>query len=170
VQASPLPQFGKVGVREQPAHRTFTVLESVIQTMPETTESLTTAQAQAILAPFNCIEPKTIQTSAEKLAVQQAVLQLVNVTDNQILGILADSLARATQTLNSYTQVMGHQPPAEIPPCSDAVYLKFNPRSGLCYASPYTGEHRGVLISFQSDVADGLNEMCGHLPLDLFDS
>jgi uncharacterized protein with PIN domain len=169
VQASRLPKFGRVVVREQPA-KPYIVLESAIQTMPETTESLTTKQTQAILAPFNCIEPKTIQTSAEKLAVQQAVLQLVKVTDNQIFGILADSLEQATQALNSYTQVIGHQPPAEISPCSDAVYLKFNPRSGLCYASPYTGEHRGVLISFQSDTADGLNEMCGHLPLDLFES
>jgi uncharacterized protein with PIN domain len=159
-----------VVVCDSSAHQTVTVLESEIQTMLETTASLTTAQAQAILAPFNCIELKTIQTSAEKLAVQQAVLQLVNITDNQIFGILADSLEQATQALNLYTQVIGHQPPAEIPPCSDAVYLKFNPRSGLCYASPYTGEHRGVLISFQSDAADGLNEMCGHLPLDLFDS
>jgi Domain of unknown function (DUF1824) len=159
-----------VVVCDSSADRTFTVLEPAIQTMLETTEFLTTVQAQAILAPFNCIEPKTIQTPAEKLAVQQAVLQLVKVTDNQIFGILADSLEQATQTLNRYTQVMGHQPPAEIPPCSDAVYLKFNPRSGLCYASPYTGEHRGVLISFQSDTADGLNEMCGHLPLDLFES
>jgi hypothetical protein len=150
------------------AYQPFTVLEPAIQTMLETA-SLTTVQAQAILVPFNCIEPKTIQTPAEKLAVQQAVLQLVKVTDNQILGILADSLEQATQTLNRYTQIMGHQPPTDVPPCSDAVYLKFNPRSGLCYASPYTGDHRGVLISFQSDAADGLNEMCGHLPLDLFE-
>jgi Domain of unknown function (DUF1824) len=138
--------------------------------MLETTESLTATQAQAILAPFNCLEQKKIKTSEEKLAVQQAVLELVNVTDNQILGILANSLEQATQTLHSYAQAMGHQPPREVPPCSDTVYLKFNPRSGLCYASPYLGDHRGVLISFQSDAADGLNEMCGHLPLDLFDS
>lgn len=138
--------------------------------MLETTESLTATQAQAILAPFNCLEQKKIKTSEEKLAVQQAVLELVNVTDNQILGILANSLEQATQTLHSYAEAMGHQPPREVPPCSDTVYLKFNPRSGLCYASPYLGDHRGVLISFQSDAADGLNEMCGHLPLDLFDS
>jgi hypothetical protein len=145
-------------------------LESEIQTMLETTESLTATQAQAILAPFNCLEPQEIKTSAEKLAVQQAVLQLTNITDNQILGILANSLEQATQTLHRYTQAMGHQTPTEISPCNDAVYLKFNPRSGLCYASPYIGEHRGVLISFQSDAADGFNKMCGHLPLNLFDS
>ncbi len=131
--------------------------------------SMTTKQAQTILAPFNCLETKAIHSSEEKRSVQQAVLQLVQNSDNQILGILANSFDQALRSLQAYTKALGHQPPTEIEPCADAVYLKFNPLSGLCYASPYTGEHRGVLISFQSDDADGVNEMCGHLPLDLFD-
>jgi hypothetical protein len=132
-------------------------------------ESMTTKQAQSILAPFNCLETKPIHSPEEKISVQQAVLQLTHSSDNQILGVLADSFDQAMRSLQAYTQALGYRPPSEITPCADAVYLKFNPLSGLCYASPYTGEHRGVLISFQSDDANGVNEMCGHLPLDLFD-
>ncbi|HEY9658957.1 MAG TPA: DUF1824 family protein [Allocoleopsis sp.] len=45
--------------------------------------------------------------------------------------------------------------------------MKFNPNASSCYADSYTGEHRGVLVSCQS-ADDGINEMYGHLPLDLF--
>ncbi len=140
------------------------------------TVSMTTAQAQAILAPFNCLTAKSIGDSQEKIAVQQAVLHLASITETHMFGILAadlegaDSWCVAIAALHSYAKAFGHEPPAAVNPCSDAVYIKFNPRTGLCYASPYTGSYRGVLIAFQSDFADGVNELCGHLPLDLFES
>jgi Domain of unknown function (DUF1824) len=140
-----------------------------IETMPLTT-SMTTAQAQAILAPFNCLDPKSIDTVEEKMAVRQAVLQLASVTDNHMFGILATDWDGAIAALFSYTQAFGYESPPVAKPCDEPVYIKFTPRSGHCYASPYTENHRGVLIAFQSDVEDGINEMCGHLPLDLFES
>jgi hypothetical protein len=135
------------------------------------TVSMTTAQAQAVLAPFNCLETKTIESLAQKIAVQQAVLQLASVTDTHMFGILAEDWDRAIAALHSYAKAFGYEPPAVANPQNDdAVYIKFNPRAGLCYASPYPEDHRGVLIAFQSDIADGVNEMCGHLPLDLFET
>lgn len=132
--------------------------------------SMTTAQAQAIIAPFNCLETKKIESSAEKVAVRQAVLQLASITDTHMFGILAADWEGAIAALHSYAKAFGYEPPAVVNPCNDAVYIKFNPRAGLCYASPYPDDHRGVLIAFQSDFADGINEMCGHLPLDLFEA
>lgn len=140
-----------------------------IEKMPPTI-SMTTAQAQAILAPFNCLDSKSIDTSEEKMAVRQAVLQLASVTDTHMFGILATDWDGAIAALFSYAQAFGYESPAVAKPCDDTVYIKFNPRSGLCYASPYAEAHRGVLIAFQSDFEDGINEMCGHLPLDLFAS
>jgi Domain of unknown function (DUF1824) len=134
------------------------------------TGSMTTAQAQDILAPFNCIETKKIESSAEKVAVRQAVLHLASMTDTHMFGILAADWEGAIAALHSYAKAFGYELPAVVNPCNDAVYIKFNPRAGLCYASPYPDGHRGVLIAFQSDLADGINEMCGHLPLDLFEA
>jgi Domain of unknown function (DUF1824) len=134
------------------------------------TVSMTTVQAQAILAPFNCLDTKQIETLEEQVAVRQAVLQLASVTDTHMFGILAGDWEGAIAVLNSYAAAFGYEPPAVAKPCEDAVYVKFNPRSGLCYASPYPEQHRGVLIAFQSDFEDGINEMCGHLPLDLFEA
>jgi hypothetical protein len=134
------------------------------------TVTMTTAQAQAILAPFNCLVSQAIQSVEEKAEVQQAVLHLKTVTETHLFGILAADREGAIAALHSYTQAFGYETPADVNDCEGAVYIKFNPRSGLCYASPYPGEHRGVLIAFQSDFADGLNAMCGHLPLDLFEA
>jgi hypothetical protein len=132
--------------------------------------SMTTAQAQGILASFNGLTAQTIDDGEEKLAVQQAVLHLASIAETHMFGIMAADWDGAISALRSYAKAFGDEPPAEVNPCSDEVYIKFNPRTGLCYASPYTGTYRGVLIAFQSDLADGVNEMCGHLPLDLFES
>jgi Domain of unknown function (DUF1824) len=134
------------------------------------TVSMTTVQAQAILAPFNCLDTKPIETLEEKTVVRQAVLQLASVTDTHMFGILAGDWKEAIAALHSYATAFGYESPPVAKPCEDAVYIKFNPRSGLCYASPYPEQHRGVLIAFQSDFEDGINEMCGHLPLDLFEA
>jgi hypothetical protein len=132
---------------------------------------LTTPQAQAILAPFNCLTPKSLDSPQAKQAVQQAVLYLAQITDNQMLGILASSITEAIATLQSYTQALGYSLPQTTPEDVEggAVYLKFNPRTNLCYSSPYPEQYRGVLIAFQSDHPDGVNELYGHLPLDLFE-
>jgi Domain of unknown function (DUF1824) len=134
------------------------------------TVSMTTVQAQAILAPFNCLDTKPIETLEQKAAVRQAVLHLASVTDTHMFGILAGDWDGAIAALHSYATAFGYESPPVAKPCEDAVYIKFNPRSGLCYASPYPEQHRGVLIAFQSDFEDGINEMCGHLPLDLFEA
>jgi hypothetical protein len=138
-------------------------------TTPMTT--ITASQAQAILAPFNGVTLKSFNSLQEKQTVQQAVLHLARVTDNQILGILASSITEAIATLHSYTQALGYSLPQSVEDTGvGAVYLKFNPRTGLCYSSPYLEQYRGVLIAFQSEHPNGINELYGHLPLNLFQS
>ncbi len=136
--------------------------------LPSPDAELSVATAQALLEPFTCLEPGATPPLSDPETIRVAVLQLTQVTDNQILGILASSWAEALQALQSYTRALGHPFPTQLPEPQEPVYLKYNPRSGLCYASPYLEQHRGVLISFQSDAADGLNELYGHLPLNLF--
>lgn len=130
--------------------------------------NLTLQEAQNILKPFNCVAGKTIQSAEERALVRQALLLLTNHSDYQILGICADTPAEGLQALKTYSEALGYQPNLNPPSAEDPVYIKFNPKSGLCYAEPYTGTHRGVLVSCQSAYADGINDMYGHLPLDLF--
>jgi len=129
---------------------------------------LSVQEAQELLKPFNCIENKSINSESEKALIRQALLLLTEHSDYQILGICADTAAQSLSALKTYSEALGYQPNLDLSPIDGPVYLKFNPNSGLCYLDAYTGSHRGVLVSCQSAYADGINEMYGHLPLDLF--
>lgn len=131
---------------------------------------LTVEEAQQLLKPFNCIEGKTVNSEAEKAQIRQALLVLAEHSDYQILGICADTVAQGLSALKSYAQALGYEPNLELEPVEGSVYIKFNPKSGLCYLDSYTGTHRGVLVSCQSAYEGRINEMYGHLPLDLFES
>ena len=130
---------------------------------------LTVQEAQQILKPFNCVENKCVNSESEKALLRQALLLLAEHSDYQILGICADTAAQGLSTLKSYAEALGYQPPLDLDPIDGSVYIKFNPKSRLCYLDSYTGTHRGVLVSCQSAYADSINEMYGHLPLDLFE-
>lgn len=130
---------------------------------------LTIAQAQALLAEYSCTTPKVPADATETLALQNAVKRVAQQSDNQLFGVLADTLEAALHALAEYTQAIGVAMPN--PPsadCAPPIYVKFNPQTGLCYAKSYDGSYRGVLISFQSDLVDGINATYGHLPLNLF--
>lgn len=53
-------------------------------------------------------------------------------------------------------------PLAALPP--GPVYVKYAPAGGVCYASPYTGPDRGVLLQL------GQAPLLGHFPLGLMDA
>jgi hypothetical protein len=125
-----------------------------------------------VLRQFSCVTaspPPELQQ-----ALQQALQQVAQASDHQILGICADTLVQGQQALAAYATALGYTPQtpslrSEEIQQAGAVYIKFNPISGLCYASHYEGSYRGVLVSCQSADEADLNEMFGHLPLDLFD-
>jgi hypothetical protein len=70
--------------------------------------------------------------------------------------------------LESYLEALGYSVNLKKAEVDSPVYIKFNPKTGLSYLDAYSGNHRGVLVSCQSSQAGGINEMYGHLPLDLF--
>ncbi|MCA1992495.1 MAG: DUF1824 family protein [Coleofasciculus sp. S288] len=134
----------------------------------QSSTNLTVQEAQNLLKPFNCLEGKTVNSESEKVLLQQALRLLAEVSDYQILGICADSTAQGLLALKSYSEALGCESNVELTPVEGSVYIKFNPKTGLCYLDSYTGTHRGVLVSYQSAYEGGINEMYGHLPLDLF--
>jgi hypothetical protein len=131
--------------------------------------NLTVQEAQTLLKSFNCIEGKTVNSESEKAPIREALLLLVQRSDYQIFGICADTAAQGLSALKSYSQALGYEPTLDLAPIEGPVYIKFNPSTGLCYVDSYTGTHRGVLVSYQSAYAEGINDMYGHLPLDLFE-
>jgi hypothetical protein len=123
-------------------------------------------QASHYLRQVDCLNPQT--ATVDHSLLRQALLFVIQASDYQIFGVCADTLAQGIQALESYAAALNYSPTLDLPAIEEAVYIKFNPKSGLCYASPYSGNHRGVLVSCQSADETGINEMFGHFPLDLF--
>jgi hypothetical protein len=130
--------------------------------------NLTVQEAQKILKPFNCLEGKTINSKSEQDLIRQALLLLTQHSDYQIFGVCADTTNQGLAALKNYAEALGYQSNFDITPIDGSVYIKHNPNTKLCYLDSYTGIHRGVLVSYQSSDDEGVNEIYGHLPLDLF--
>lgn len=130
----------------------------------------TLEQAHTLLKQYDCVNPQTVHL--DRAQVRAALLQLVAESDQQILGICADSVEQGMATLAAYAQALGYTqlptPSAAEQAIAQPVYIKFNPNAAVFYINPYPGDYRGVLVSCQSADADGINDMYGHLPLDLF--
>lgn len=124
--------------------------------------------AHTMLQQFDCADSASIELAIAPETLRQAVLTVAHHSDYQMLGICADTLSQAIASLQAYTQAIGYDPPLPSNSVAGTVYLKFNPRSGLCYVDSYIGQHRGVLVSCQSADEAGINHTYGHLPLDLF--
>jgi hypothetical protein len=104
--------------------------------------------------------------------IQSALATLRPSSDYQIFGVCAADRAEGIRALESYAEYFGYflipGTTASLPQSEGSVYLKFNPRNQSCYIESYTGSSRGILVSFQSDFADGYNATHGHFPLNLF--
>ena len=120
------------------------------------------------LKTFDSIQGRVELGPSDKTRVIQALKQVRAESDFQIFGILADTYEDAIAALGDFAKAFEVPVPESPSPAAAPIYLKYNPSTKLCYCDTYKGEHRGVLISFQSDFVDGLNEMFGHFPLDLY--
>lgn len=132
--------------------------------------SSTVQQSQTALAKFAALDPPPISTTEEREQAKAALLALAQVTDYQMFGILAETCNQAIAALTAYTHAFSYEMPTGWQPITGPTYLKFNPNLGSCYTDDYVGNHRGVLISFQSESEEIINQTYGHFPLDLFSS
>ena len=129
---------------------------------------LTVQEAKKILNKFNCIDIPPFIKPSEKAMIGDALLLLASLSDYQILGICADTAEEGMLAMKTYSLALGYEPPSNLPIIEGPVYIKLNGKNGLCYLDSYSGHHRGVLVSCQSYSQGGVNELYGHLPLDLF--
>ncbi|BAZ49032.1 DUF1824 family protein [Nostoc sp. CENA67] len=130
--------------------------------------NLTTAEAKKILNKFNCLDIAPILKSSEKALTRRALVLMASLSDYQILGICADTAEEGILAMKTYSHAFGYEAPSNLPTVEGPVYIKLNGKNGLCYLDSYSGHHRGVLVSCQSYNEGGINELYGHLPLDLF--
>jgi hypothetical protein len=129
---------------------------------------MTRDEAVKLLRLFTCIDRLPPEKIPDHESIRSALAIVRDHSDYQILGICADNLTQAKAALDSYIQAFGYKFFPEIPPVEGAIYVKYNPKLRSCHSDGYIGEHRGVLISCQSSYDDDINELFGHLPLDLF--
>jgi hypothetical protein len=130
--------------------------------------TMTRDEAVKLLRLFTCIDRLTPDKIPDHATIRSALTIVRDHSDYQILGICADDQTQAKATLDSYIQAFGYKFFPEIPPVEGAIYVKYNPKLRSCHSDAYIGEHRGVLVSCQSSYNDDINELFGHLPLDLF--
>lgn len=128
---------------------------------------MTLLEARELLKRFDCNQ-RDRPAPPDYSLLRQALLLAADHSDYQLLGICADTLTAGIEALHAFTQALGYTVVVPQHKQEGAVYLKFNPRNGTCYVDAYTGSHRGVLVSCQSADDAGINEMYGHLPLNLF--
>jgi Domain of unknown function (DUF1824) len=111
-------------------------------------------------------------TQEQRGALREALQTLSQKSSYQIFGVCAADWAEGITALRSYArefdQEFSETLEQQMPHVDGAVYLKFNPRTQRCHIDSYTGSYRGVLVSFQSDFADGYSDTHGHFPLDLY--
>ena len=125
-------------------------------------------EAKKILNKFNCVDIAPRVRASERELICQALLAIANKADYQILGICADTAEEGLLAMKTYSLALGYEPPINLPIIDGPVYIKLNGKNGICHLDSYSGHHRGVLVSCQSYSHSGINEMFGHLPLDLF--
>lgn len=130
--------------------------------------NLSAEEAKKLLNKFNCLDIAPVLKPSEKALICDALILITNLSDYQILGICADTAEEGILAMKTYSRAFGYEAPNNLPTPEGPVYIKLNGKNGLCYLDSYFGHHRGVLVSCQSYQEDGINEMYGHLPLDLF--
>jgi hypothetical protein len=127
-------------------------------------------QALNILKSASCTEIKIPATETESDELRQALLLITELCDYEILGICADNLEQALNSLHQYLTAMGYnisELDCNNKEYSEGVYLKYNTQKRSTYIDSYMGKYRGVLISCQTS-NQALMGTYGHLPLNLF--
>lgn len=141
--------------------------------MSASNDHLTLEEAGKVLAAFNGLDTPLHLPPGQQQIVRRALTTVTQSADRLIFGVCADNLESALVGLRAFATALGLVPP-DGPELRGAiagnapVYCKCNFETGLFYATPYDGEHRGILVVCQGDHPDAESAIYGHLPLNLF--
>jgi hypothetical protein len=120
---------------------------------------------------FSCLTSPPDLTPQD-LEQVRADLQIFNdLSDYQTLGICAETVDIGKSAMESFLQALGVSVSLDLPTKAGPVFLKFNTLKGNWYLDDYTGDSRGVLITFHAtepEVAELIGTY-GPFPFDLFE-
>ena len=133
--------------------------------------NLTLDRASQILKSYDdSVQLTNTEPLAELDELRNSLLLVAGLSSSQNLGICADNFQQGFLALASYLEAFGYQINLEQDKANQShepVYLKFSTQKMSYYSSEYTGEYRGVLVSYQSE-DDLIAGTYGHFPLNLF--
>ena len=118
------------------------------------------------------LESTSLSLSAEqRQTIRADLLWLNEMSEYQTLGICADSITAAETALKSYVAALSQPINVDLPDQTGAVFIKFNTLKNAWYLDGYTGESRGVLVTYHTSEPelDKINGTYGPFPLDLFE-
>ncbi len=139
----------------------------------ETSAAETVAKLKAIrkyLIEISLVHTPAALSNKQKQTVREHLLWLNEQSEYQTLGICASTLAEAEVALKSYIQALSQPIQINIPPRDGAVFLKFNTLKNAWYLDGYSGDARGVLVTYHTSEPelDEVNGTYGPFPFDLF--
>ena len=122
------------------------------------------------LIKVSLLTTETDLSAEQKQTIREELLWLNEQSEYQTLGICAESLAAAEAALKNYVAALSQPIQVDIPPQSGAVFLKFNTLKNAWYLDGYSGDSRGVLVTYHTSEPelDEVNGTYGPFPLDLF--
>lgn len=132
--------------------------------------NLTLDQAVNILQSYDCAKVIISEPLIKLEQIRNSLKLITSLSTSQNLGICADNFQQGFTTLVSYLEALDYKlnlTQEKASQNSEPVYLKFSTQKMSYYSDKYTGEYRGVLVSFQSE-DDQIAGTYGHFPLDLF--
>ena len=121
---------------------------------------------------FSCLTTPPQLSPEEQAQVCEDLLVFNDSSEYQTLGICANTLTEGKVAMESFLAALGVTVSLNLPDREGAVYLKFNTLKGAWYLDDYTGNSRGVLITFHTsepEMAD-LVGTYGPFPLMLFEN
>ncbi|MGB3137003.1 MAG: DUF1824 family protein [Nodosilinea sp.] len=128
------------------------------------------AAARQRLSQYSRLTVPSILGAAESEQVRTDLCSFNEWSDYQTLGVCASTLAEGQQALETFLGALGVHVSLDLSPRAGAVYLKFNTLKGAWYLDDYSGQSRGVLITFHTsdpEVAE-VSGTYGPFPFDLF--
>lgn len=133
-----------------------------------------TAKLKAVrqqLMQFSLSQTPADVSDDQKQSIRDALRWLNDISEYQTLGICADSIAEAESALKGYVAALSQPINVDLPTeQTGTVFLKFNTLKNAWYLDGYSGDSRGVLVTYHTteEGMDDVNGTYGPFPFDLF--